>query len=378
MSGSFFRFGYLAGLFLIAFISFDSTHFETKSCQNQGHFSPIPPFAPNSSCSNFFLVMTDAGGLGHRIGSIVYALHAAKESKSAIAIHETLWSEGRWPDQGRNSLMFLRRLLDLRKFYSSSDLGVPTEDKRLIPGPIPTKWGSLTVVHSNDIDDAKDLAQSSCNLIIEARTGYRYCKNRNTNELDSCAMDSINKGSWEAARPIFRMLYEQGQIFNLPLTFFESYGKAIIISWHVRNGDISLNTNPEFWRNLVHSIESTIVNVDYRHYLFSERDLNGGPFEFLHSLFKFSLLTSISPELSIHHMANSDILVSTGSSFSITAALLAQRSQIHFYSEPKEGGESSKVYALSESIPILSNGSLSSENVSIMKSKFSILLRKYS
>lgn len=371
-----FRFFVIATLLVVLFEFSKSNEMGNSSLRSANEPFLLLPFSPNLLCPSFFVVMTDAAGLGHRIGSIIYALYAAKDSGTAIALHDSLWSVGRWPDQERNSLMYLRRLLDLRMFFSSSDLGVQiAEDKRLVPGRVSTKWGSLLVVHSSDIDDAKYLAQSSCNQIIEMRSGYAFCRNRNTNELTSCALDSENSGSWEDARPLFRMLYERGQMYNSPLNFFDSYGKSIIVSWHVRNGDITLNTDPEFWKNLVSIIESTLVNTEFKHFIFSERDLFGGPFEFLHNLFKFSVITNIPPELSIHHMANSDILVSTGSSFSITAALLAPLTQIHLCSVPKEGQESSLVYALSESLPILGNGSVSGESAAVFKLKVASIWR---
>jgi hypothetical protein len=344
----------------------------SRRCSKEqvSHEPSFLPFVPNSSCPNFFMVLSEAGGIGHRINAIITAIHTSRKTNAAVALDDSIWAEERWTEKERSSLMYIRRLFDFRLFFSSSDLGVQTRNRELVLGTVQTKWGIFSVRHSNDIDHAANLANSDCNQIIELRSGYMRCVDRISGNLTYCVMDAFNSGAWESSRKIFRMLYERGQMFHSPLDLFHADDdQTIVVAWHVRNGDINLNVNPTFWNNLIRTIKDSTISMTIEHYVICEKDLRGGPFAFLYDIFQFSLLVDLPPDVSIHYMANSDILVSTGSSFSILAALLASPDQIHFFSEPKEGTTSEKVYQLSGSIPVLIDGTISESSAAILKTK---------
>ena len=50
---------------------------------------------PNIACSKFLPVTTENGGLGHRVGAIVVALHIASIYGVAVALDDAIWLRDR-------------------------------------------------------------------------------------------------------------------------------------------------------------------------------------------------------------------------------------------------------------------------------------------
>ena len=122
-----------------------------------------------------------------------------------------------------------------------------------------------------------------------------------------------------------------------------------------------LHSERSFWQRLVHGVVQAGSGVPLQHFLMCENNITkSGPFGFLFEIPNFSFVAIVSQSVAIafRHLAGADILVSTGSSFAIAAALCAPRVQIHVACAPKEGGSSDVVHYMQESVPVSPTGEI--------------------
>ena len=113
---------------------------------------------------------------------------------------------------------------------------------------------------------------------------------------------------------------------SAPLLYAAAQQSSIVIAWHVREGDMTFNAHPAYLRQL-HSELSALLKP-YRHQVLviSENELVG-QLDFFKAI-DVQLVHGLSVAMTLHHLIQADVLVTSGSGLAAVAAMYTTGSLI--------------------------------------------------
>jgi hypothetical protein len=326
-----------------------------------------PPFAPLPGCPNFLVVSSTFAGMGHRLMAVAVALKLSRDTSAALVMDANLWAGGS-PEHGEG-YGFLQSLLS-PPFLSTTDFGLSIDKEGMFTNQrqFESRWGVLLPSITESVDHAAMVAPDGCRNIIMFQTGHPRCTDPATGIRVFCAY--VQPYYYAAAKPYMRRVYEKSPLFGKPLTEFQLPRDALVVLWHIRNDDIKLHAREvDFFRVLREGVLAGLGGLSARHYVLSQYPIGEGDpnFGFLHTLGsgsngtpQFTFLAGVGVEASLLHMVAVDVLVHTGSSFSLSAALISHPTQVHVYCAPKESKEMGDAaylgYLMDDMVPVQLGG----------------------
>jgi hypothetical protein len=320
---------------------------------------------PQQDCPNVFVYRTQPEGFGHRITGLVMAVALALRANAAVAIDSSSLLHG------GDGVSWIADFFGLDAFLM---LPGPDASAWLAPGSHDTPWGRLTFQPSDDAVASSERAQQSCGGIYSMATGGdRACKPEGY-----CYFSSRLGAVFTEASPVFRRLYvDHGAL--MPLTLFQRScheGKpSFVVAWHVRNGDINLLVSPTFYASVLDMVTAALESAQLpaaEHHLFSQFRVSGSHAFLTGKEFAgFTKHAGSDPKEALAHIAGADVVVHTGSSYSLVASLVAPFSQVKLMGPTKEfvslGPKSGpEKFVLPGTIEVASNGSVSSESRALL------------
>jgi hypothetical protein len=279
-------------------------------------------FSPDPACPNLFVITSDPGGVGHRMGALAFGIAAAEAAGAAVVLDDALWEAER---QQGGGLGYLRTLLGLDMFLSARELGLGLaregdgDNKRAQDPPqsakslrstllmpksssaVPswrddftapsfvTRWGSLLSAPPSTLEAAAHAARSTCGAVFRVRSGSGgACTFPDSGDTGWCFQ--AFHGGFQAARAVLRTLYARTEYSRRPLTRFgvEAAGGGdasplrrrppyLVVAWHIRNGDITLTDGGrERFRRLAAAVSIGVEAcnaVEVRHFILCERPI---------------------------------------------------------------------------------------------------------
>jgi len=274
-----------------------------------------------------------SAGLGHRFGSLLFGLDFAKSISAELFIDKDFWigtpsSHGSYEWFGNIFDSFGLRYVNIRnerRVFSLSELK--------------SEW------HCDGVFTSKiDLGnENSCNgWCFESYGGVfaRWCP-------------TIQK----------RIRYDINKIVS-GIRNNRNGTAGLIAVWHIRTGDVVLHVSEFFVQNVVRSL--SLLTTPVSHVVLTENVVSlcdtmphfcTGAFE----------LQTCSAETCFMTLLQSDILISTGSSFAYAAACMSSpRRQVHVFAPPKESRGAKeprlhgawKTYFMTSSFPVSHNGTM--------------------
>jgi len=325
-----------------------------------------PPLRPRAACPNVFVLNTDAGGVGHRVWALAMGVALAQRAGAALAIDEDNFLDvPRWNRPTTELYPFLSELLQLPAFITVRQL---TRLQGAVPrgSSFPSPWGDLRFVDVPSVEASVAAAGSGCGQIMPLGTGGMYCRDA-AGQQAWCFI----AGAFNEARPLMSALFTRSAYASRPLALFDLDGAssergggaaAPLVAWHVRNDDIKLHANDlAYWSALAAAVVAH-VGPGARHHLFCELPVPAdGPFGFLLRLpgVAFRVHAGTPVDVALFHLVRAAVLVHSGSSFSLTAGLLAPPAElVQLAPLPKEGAVAAATYAMDDTVPVEIDGSL--------------------
>ena len=336
---------------------------------------PAPPrlFPPLPRCPNFLIVTSEAGGVGHRMSSIAFALALAANSSAALVLDDALWAERRYGD----SFDALRPLFSLHRFYAASELGFRFDKRNqdctaysFSAAAYDTPWGAARAAPFARAELALRGAAAGCGAVSLLPTGHKACTVDGRAEY---CIQALGAGApFARARPLLQQLFAQSPFARAPLPHFDGapqQPREVVVAWHFRNGDITVGALASLRRTL-DSVLALLTQRPARHLVVSQDHiLRSDPlYGFIYSVpgFSFQQLSGLHFTSAFAHMAAADVLVHTGSSFAVTAAAAAADGQVFFFSSPHEsrrlGDAGYTSYLLPHAVPLQLDGGLLPED----------------
>ena len=171
-------------------------------------------------------------------------------------------------------------------------------------------------------------------------------------------------GSFDDVKWRFREVYSKSRFYPSVEVFAScKESGSISVALHMRSGDITLNNNRSYTVNVLAQIKSIVSKFPFQVYIFGEDVINN--FNFFPEVCSTVLNTSCTfPNISVadtlYHLIQADILVTSGSSFPIAAALFREK-KITLTSVPKEGPNT--IYETSDDIKLSPDGIIPSRKI---------------
>jgi hypothetical protein len=287
-------------------------------------------FSPDPACPNLFVITSDPGGVGHRMGALAFGIAAAEAAGAAVVLDDALWEAER---QQGGGLGYLRTLLGLDMFLSARELGlglaregdggsnisqdpspavesgvsaqtakslrstlltpksssaVPSWREDFTAPSFVTRWGSLLSAPPSTLEAAAHAARSACGAVFRVRSGSGgACTFPDSGDTGWCFQ--AFHGGFQAARAVLRTLYARTEYSRRPLTRFgvEAAGGGdasplrrppyLVVAWHIRNGDITLTDGGrERFRRLTAAVSIGVGAcnaAEVRHFILCERPI---------------------------------------------------------------------------------------------------------
>lgn len=319
-----------------------------------------PPYKTHDTCPRFLLQIAMNIGVGHMFGCVLFGAKLAKDNGAALVLDDNIWTRTATGHHGRYP--YFRTIFQLKEFYAASDL----------------KHLNLTLSYisfENRSSVYKFFARNSsqtCNVVGVISTGNGvFC--------DGTFCFRNWPGVYQEMQPLFNQVHKLEQVYALSVRtsayYTPIFRPAIRVVWHVRASDISLHKNDvTFFENLAscfRKVANTTRAVMKHVFLTgdhnSSQQVSAQPppgFEFLSGTFKGAMFSSSrKADVDLFYFTTADILVSTGSSFAHTAALLAPPSLIYIETPFKGGGDVGTTYwetmHLKNAIIASNNGTIS-------------------
>lgn len=306
--------------------------------------------------------------------AVALGLYFAMLANASVILHSDLESLPRWDASGGGSYPFFRRLFNLYSFPTTSELGVIDPSGHLVSMSHPA--GRLQVVTSLHCQDAVEHAQKSCNQIMMLPTGHeRACLTGDGTGQDYCVFAGV-PGAFQTARPLLQVLYSHGFYSRMPLVHFrktaEVTAATAAVAWYIRNDDIQLyGGKATYWSNLVANVIAGLHGRNMHHYVLSQNPIlkNDSDFGFLHELVDFSwtALSGLPVDVAMYHLIAADVIVHSGSSFSMVANLVADSTQVSLFALPKESRNERdgpwETYWLDGNFAISSDGTIADADI---------------
>lgn len=195
---------------------------------------------------------------------------------------------------------------------------------------------------------ANGVLNRSCDVTF--RTQWNMCSG-------SCFENASIVGSFELVKWRMREVYSKSR-FHPSIRLFNSCKETntLSVALHMRSGDIILNNDRSYTVNILNEIKGIVSDLPFHVFIFGEDVIEN--FKFFPEVCETILNASCTfPKISVadtlHHLIQTDILVTSGSSFPITAALFREN-KITLTSIPKEG--TNTIYGTWDDIKLSSDG----------------------
>ena len=207
-----------------------------------------------------------------------------------------------------------------------------------------------------------------CNVSFHV-TINNCCEDPNSDETCYCTKDTARIGAFEDMKGRLREAFSRSE-YTPPEQLLDLLGGAnntrpyVSIVWHVRVGDIVLNPRKEYFWTIAAQIAAAFQNSNAIPHvnIFGEggESVISEAFPFIHEMcheFFHGSCSYLDMDVrdTLYHMIYSDVLVTSGSSFSAMAGLLRSRG-VTLAATPKEGVVG--IYELSEHLKINQDGSI--------------------
>lgn len=251
-----------------------------------------PPYAIQPACPKYIkTVHSEHAGLGHRVMGVVVALQLAAEHGAALVVSDSVWES----DGKQGSYLSMRHTTRLDQFASSSSLS-------------PLMSSAFTRAQSDD--EARELLQS-CHTAIAVASDGKFCRDYDGDDPVYCTL--AGSGAYALAQH-----YLQPPSCCHQLDDTEA-ADVFTVVWHFRLGDIEAIPTQVVVDSLTEDLIDTAqwAGVQLNHVILSE-DMRPFPFDRL-----LDLGTHYAPpvEDAFKLMQSADVLVATGSSLPLAAAI---------------------------------------------------------
>lgn len=269
-------------------------------------------------------------GLGHKFAEVVFGMILAEETNSTYVFDDSTWSlHG---THGSYSW-----LMDFLPLHNSEVTLSEFELFSTNHGNIVTVSDNLESLLMNLSRDAK----YACNVFFTTSMD-RCCPG----EKCWCTFQPSRVGSYDRIKWRIREAFSRSSY--VPSQHLLDFSPApkdepiISIAWHVRQGDLVLNANKEHFERLASQIATVLYRVrelPVHFFIMGESNITRD-FPFLPGLCEHYFQGNCSylhldVRDTLYHMVESDVLITSGSSFPVFAALL-RTSGLILYEYPKE------------------------------------------
>ena len=291
-------------------------------------------------CKRYIIADVDGSGLGHRHGTVVFAVNLAVEYGFTLVLSDSL----RTSQSSHGQYLNFRELLGLENFLFFSEL-----DR--------TNLKSFVVdCRESFFREYFSTFRHQCNIIVSAEIGnHTSCRTSFLRKPKYCF--DFWPGAYERARRYLKPTYPAPDPSSLIHFDAARRRRALSVAWHVRCGDIVVDRGPGYFAGILALIASS--GVDHQHYVFWQGC--NATFSYLRQVLPSAVIVDADADAAFRHMRGADVLVHSGSSFASSAALAAPAPQLYFQSPPKEtrwGGDSKVTYALRAAVNVGADGLL--------------------
>lgn len=297
----------------------------------------------NRSCNRFaFMGCSGSAGFGHRFGEIVLSMLLADRLNATFVLDDRCWQVT--GTHGHYSWF--------HDFFPFQDSFITWSQMMNFTKPthawIDGEWGYLERNMNGDFN-------RSCDVTFSSR--WDMC-------TGSCFEKASIVGSFDDVKWRFREVYSKSRFYPSVEVFAScKESGSISVALHMRSGDITLNNNRSYTVNVLAQIKSIVSKFPFQVYIFGEDVINN--FNFFPEVCSTVLNTSCTfPNISVadtlYHLIQADILVTSGSSFPIAAALFREK-KITLTSVPKEGPNT--IYETSDDIKLSPDGIIPSRKI---------------
>lgn len=304
----------------------------------------------NSDCRRYATVrVTQNAGLGHRFGEIVFGMLLAEVTNSTYVLDETsLYGPGI-----HGSYEWFRSFLPLSMTeytlddYENENLG---SELRKIQLPL------------DEMKKFDERNRSECNTFVESRSNSCCKNNQRDNPAWWCWCFTALSGAYEKIRWRLAEAYEFST-FEPTINLYKGIESELVVSWHIRAGDFSINKgNVAYFETVMSQVVALSGRIPL-HIFFLGEDVKV-QYPFLESICHNHSTICSFPELesgnSFYHLVHSDMLITSGSSFPYASALFHRGVVIN--APPKEGGNG--IYELSDHSQMNSEGFITKPTLS--------------
>jgi hypothetical protein len=298
----------------------NSTDFQMKNYEFKKMHQPRSNYNFLNFCSRFIVCSHDeAGGLGHRFGSVVFAVNLALEYGFKMILHDDLWTK--YDSSHSSAYVDLKSILNLNEFMSYSTFvgSVGKNTKTYIIRSREEFLNLMLGLGKNEICNITVIVKLAtavgCNgnwCFLEWPGAYQRAKTYFENH------HKTSNHSWASTRLV---LYHQ---------YF--FSKTLIVAWHIRCGDIVVTRSRSFFENINQLFVE--ANALVHHFFFSERVCS--EFSFVSDVFKNSTFLTLSLTDTVLYLQTADVLVHMGSSLTPAAYISGPQTGLFFESQPKE------------------------------------------
>jgi len=329
---------------------------------------PTPPDLEQLDCPRFAYMDFTRNGLGHRLSELVFGLQLATKANATYILDTKAWTL----NGGHGNYSWLLDLLPLHNHYITMeyfDLWKRVKQGLNMSRPMNTitgQWKHI-LINSKIMD---------CNVIFRAK--LKKCCERTLNPRNDCYCTGISShtGAFEEQKELLRSIWKEST-YRPPheLLYYSNKNprgnnsqdtndnRMVSIVWHVRLGDIVLRNDKEYFGTIASQIANSFRESNSSTPLLpfvvvmgeGGKDAILQHFDFWPELcYQYFNDRCVYPDLDVqetlYHMVQSaDILVTSGSSFPATAAMLRSNG-ITLATMPMEG--LTGIFGVSENIDI--------------------------
>jgi hypothetical protein len=344
---------------------------------------------PIDDCFNLLVVTTHNAGLGHRLIALAIAISFIIRSNSSATLVLDKQYFSHYRDGVSYDLSFVNKFQGIKSILTTESVAIEFADGSNIAdissftAPFfETAWGlvfpkAFGSVEATIIGTA---TSNACGIVALLPCGHPKCTH-DDGTLSWCfSSEHVDIGT---ARPLITHLFVNDYFSTNLMGIFPNrylHSSTLNVAWHIRNDDILLtNGGPDFLNKLISVIMDVLAftKIVGKHWIIAqnpilESDPNFGTL-YSHSGFNATFLTSLQTLDAFQHLVFADILVHTGSTFALSAALVAHESQVFLYGLPKEsnnyGDHAWRAQFIPGCVPILPGGAISPEDKTLLVQK---------
>ena len=264
-------------------------------------------------------------GLGHRYANLVHGLLGSMQLDATFVFDANSFRNCPSGSSFRcSSYSSAISFLGLDKFITASSLSLPESVHRPInASKIDNRTVRLRIIQIERIDllnKAKFFKYTQCNSVFEI---CEYCCEASSGAFENCWKNA--RGAFNRVRRILGDLKKQALahspvVSKFPVRTSRDIFRTVIISIHLRLGDIVLHVKKSFFSGVVSLVKQSLPSSSIEIYLFFNAATLPPRFEFDNDTRGIlNMVNDLSEIDTLHHWCESDVLVATGSSFPFIA-----------------------------------------------------------